>query len=95
MAGLFKWRRHSGLELRDSKELFFIGRDQKMMGVDVTTGARFEASVLQERSSDTRLPIFSGFDVGVDGRFPVPMQVQSAGNASLTVVVNWQAGLKK
>jgi hypothetical protein len=34
------------------------------------------------------------FDVSKDGRFLIPVPEQTA-NAPMTVVVNWQAGLKK
>ena len=35
------------------------------------------------------------FDVTKDGRFLIPVQVEQTFNASITVVVNWQAELKK
>ena len=35
-----------------------------------------------------------GFDVGKDGRFLIPVQEQGSA-APITLVVNWQAGLKK
>jgi hypothetical protein len=36
------------------------------------------------------------FDVGKDGRFLIHVPVdQATSNVPLTVVVNWQAGLKK
>jgi len=44
-----------------------------------------------------RLPrgIDSWFDVTKDGRFLIPVQVEQAAKAPITVVINWQAGLKK
>jgi hypothetical protein len=44
-----------------------------------------------------RLPcgVFPWFDVGKDGRFLIPIQAEQTANTPMTVVVNWQAGLKK
>jgi hypothetical protein len=78
---------------RDGKELYFIGADGKMMAVEVKTGANFAASEPK--------PLFdshlagSGFDVGKDGRFLIPTQIEQSSSAPMTIVVNWQAGLKK
>ncbi|MBZ5607139.1 MAG: protein kinase [Acidobacteriia bacterium] len=80
---------------RDGKELFYIGADQKMMVVEVTGGAKFEASV-PSPLFDTRLT--SGntwFDVSKDGRFLIPASVEQSTSVPMTVVVNWTAGLKK
>jgi hypothetical protein len=35
------------------------------------------------------------FDVSKDGKFLIPAQVESASTVPMTVVVNWQAGLKR
>jgi serine/threonine protein kinase len=80
---------------RDGKKLFYISADQKMMEVPVKTGATCEASVPTDLF-DVRLR--SGnewFDVGRDGRFLIPSEVGQSAASPLTVVVNWQAGLKK
>ena len=64
------------------------------MAVEVKgDGKGFQASVPQ--------PLFEvsavgQFDVGKDGRFLIQVPVEGAAtNVPLTVVVNWQAGLKK
>jgi eukaryotic-like serine/threonine-protein kinase len=79
---------------RDGRELYFIGADRKLMAVEVKgDGEGFQAS--------TPKPLFkvaalAQFDVGKDGRFLIQVPVeQAATSAPLTVVVNWQAGLKK
>ncbi len=79
---------------RDGRELYFISADRKMMAVEVKgDGKKFEASVPK--------PLFevrqsAQFDVSKDGRFLIHVPVeQAAANVPLTVVVNWQAALKK
>jgi len=85
---------------RDGKELFFIGRDRKLMAVEMKwdateDGARFEAAV-PKPLFDTRIrSTYSWFDVSKDGRFLMPTQTEPSGSAAVTVVVNWTAGLKK
>ncbi|MEP6872207.1 MAG: protein kinase [Anaerolineaceae bacterium] len=81
---------------RDGKELYFVSPDGKMMAAEVKGGAKFEVGVAK--------PLFNvrlsrgmdpWFDVTKDGRFLIPVHVEQTFNASITVVVNWQAGLKK
>jgi eukaryotic-like serine/threonine-protein kinase len=80
---------------RDGKELFFISADQKMMAVEVKGGSKFEAGV-PKPLFDTRLGgAFPWFDVSKDGRFLLPTRIEQTGTLSMTVVVNWTAGLKK
>ena len=79
---------------RDGRELYFIAADRKMTAVDVKgTDTGFQAGVPK--------PLFEvatsiQFDVSRDGRFliQVPVATQAA-SVPLTVVTNWQAGLKK
>jgi len=81
---------------RDGKNLFFLGPDRKMMAVDVKAGERFESGA-PKPLFDTH--IVSGpqvrFDVGLDGRFIVPVQTEQTAGTPLTVVINWNAGLTK
>jgi Tol biopolymer transport system component len=79
---------------RDGHELYFIGTDRKLMAVEVKgAGKSFQWSGLK--------PLFevvasAQFDVGKDGRFLIQVPVdQAATNVPMTVVLNWQAGLKK
>ena len=79
---------------RDGKELYFIGPDRKLMSVTVQTGTKFKAAE-PKPLFETHLP--SGrtwFDVSKDGRFLIPTQTETSG-ATMTVVINWTAGLKK
>jgi len=82
---------------RDGRELYFISAGNKMMAVKVNTaGGKFQASVPQPLF-DVRMVegVSPNFDVSKDGRFLIPTVVGQASNASMTVVLNWQAGLKK
>jgi Tol biopolymer transport system component len=79
---------------RDGRELYFIGADRKRMAVEVKgDGKKFAASLPK--------PLFEvaeqgQFDVSKDGRFLIQVPVeQGPANVPITVVTNWQAGLKK
>jgi len=82
---------------RDGQELYFIGLDGKLMAVDVKggPGSSFEAGAPN--------PLFDThtvgdrtitFDVSKDGRFLIPTWISDLGGP-ITVIVNWQAALKK
>jgi Tol biopolymer transport system component len=79
---------------REGRELYFIGADRKLMAVEVKgDGKSFQASVPKPLFQVAAL---AQFDVSKDGRFLIQVPVrQAATNVPLTVVVNWQAGLKK
>jgi hypothetical protein len=74
--------------------LYFIGADRKLMAVEVNgEGKSFQASVPKPLFEVAAL---ARFDVSKDGRFLIQVPVeQTATNVPFTVVVNWQAGLKK
>ena len=79
---------------RDGRELYFIGADRKLMAVEMKgDGKSFAASLPK--------PLFEvadqwPFDVSKDGRFLIQVPVeQVSANVPITVVTNWQAGLKK
>ena len=92
---------------RDGKELFYVSPDGKMMSVGVATPsgtfqagipkALFAAPILGAASSafvyNTR------YDVTADGQKflinAVSTETASAPQSAITVVLNWQAGLKK
>jgi Tol biopolymer transport system component len=81
----------------DGKELFFAGIGDLAMAVDVNgSGAGFQTGTPHVLFS---LPGAKGADVTADGkRFPanVPVaQSQQAAHAPITVVLNWQADLRK
>ncbi len=81
----------------DGKELFFLSLDQKMMAVDVALGATLTWGIPHELFQAS--PFFlnaSPYDVTGDGqKFLMYSPTESAGNAPITVVLNWWAGLKK
>ena len=85
---------------RDGKQLFFIGLDQKLMAVEVRSdgtkgGAKFDAGV-PKYLFDTRISNDAAwFDISKDGRFLIPTQVENSAGLPMTVLVNWQVGLKK
>ena len=80
---------------RDGKELFFLGANGKMMAVDVRSGAgnKFDNG-LAKPLFDLPGDAFT-FDVTRDGRFLIPVPVEQASGAPITVVVNWAAGLRR
>jgi eukaryotic-like serine/threonine-protein kinase len=81
---------------RDGKELYFVSPDGKMMAAAVGSGPKFEVGV-PKPLFDVRLArnMDAWFDVTRDGRFLIPVQVEQTVSAPMTVVVNWQAELKK
>ena len=79
---------------RDGHELYFIGAGRKLMAVEVKgAGKSFQWSGPKALFEVAAL---AQFDVSKDGRFLIQVPVEQAGtNVPLTVVVNWQLGLKK
>ena len=82
---------------RDGKELFYIAPDSKMMAVQVNTEGVFESSdpraLFQTDIVDTGIrtgPM--SWDIAPDGRFLII--TESSIDPSVTVVLNWRAGLK-
>ena len=78
----------------DGKRLFFlpVGSNQLLV-VDVNSGERFEAG--------TPKPFLNGlnggvqYDVAPDGRILTDANFEEGLSPTLTVVLNWQAGLKR
>jgi eukaryotic-like serine/threonine-protein kinase len=79
---------------RDGHELYFIGADRKLMALEVKgDGKSFQWSAPKALFE---VPAIAQFDVSKDGRFLIQVPVEQAvTNVPLTVVVNWQVGLKK
>ena len=84
---------------RDGKELYYVAADGRLIAVGVATGPGFQASapkgLFQLPALSTNLT-FQSWDVAPDGKrflFPVPTSEQDT--TPFTVVLNWQAGLKK
>ena len=84
---------------RDGKELFYYALDGKLIAVEVKTGASFEMGsphALFEFSSGNQVAYIAPYTVTADGqRFLINTLVDESGGAPLTVVINWQAGLKR
>ena len=74
--------------------MYFIDADRKLMAVEVKgSGKNFRAGVPKPLFEVAAL---GQFDVSKDGRFLIQVPVeQSSVSVPLTVVMNWQAGLKK
>jgi dipeptidyl aminopeptidase/acylaminoacyl peptidase len=86
---------------RDGKELLYFTAEGRLMSVDVTPGSTFHASVPKFLF---QVPIYGGgattsnhyWDIAPDGqRFLINTYGRDATAASMTVVLNWQAELKK
>ena len=81
----------------DGKELVFVGPGSRVVAVDVNgSGPAFEAGTPHVLFS---IPLAEGGDMSSDGkkflvRVP-PGQAQASTQAPITVVLNWQADLKK
>jgi Tol biopolymer transport system component len=81
----------------DGKELFYLSPDAKMMSVTIrASAASVEADAPRELFAARVVGGFSPYDVAADGqRFLILEQSEAQGGvAPLTVVLNWQAGLK-
>ena len=100
-----KWTIGSGSQprwRRDGRELFYISGDSKVMAVDVTTTPTFKASTPKVLFA---APIWSGarfvsrYDVTADGKKflinALPAETAPTAAAPVTVVLNWEAGLKR
>jgi eukaryotic-like serine/threonine-protein kinase len=87
----------------DGKELFFLAADQMLMAVPVTLGRSantFQAGVpkplISVSPAGTMSTAQRSYAVSNDGqRFLVPDVISARDTRPLTVVLNWQAGLKK
>jgi len=77
----------------DGKELFYRAPSGALMGVDVTGGATFQAGLPHRLFDAPGSPFLSA---PADGkRFLVGLPQQNTAPQAITIVLNWQAGLKK
>ena len=81
---------------RDGRELFYQTPDGTLMAVEVKAGAALEPGVPRKLFSiGRRFPTWDQYAVTADGqRFLVLMPGDTA-PTTITVVLNWTAGLKK
>jgi Tol biopolymer transport system component len=73
---------------RDGKELYFVSADQKMTAVTVKPGIKFDYGAPQPLFP-VHIAAFASFDIAKDGRFLIPVPVQSGVPATMNVIVNW------
>ena len=80
----------------DGKEIVFQGSDGKMMAVDVTIGATFEAGVPRELFQVPGPIVGLLFAMTSDAqRFLIPLAPQTGDRPTLTAVLNWAADIQK
>jgi len=85
---------------RNGKELFYISPDSKMMSVEVNTQPVFQAgtpqALFQTEMVDTGIrtgPM--SWDLAPDGNRFLIISEKSTDTSSLTVALNWRAGIRK
>ncbi len=100
-----KWQVSKGINVRwssDGKELFYLASNGQLMAVTVkgetapeigSPVALFAPTILGGVQSV--LGYRSQYDVAPDGRFLIIVPVDEGAGSSMTVVLNWAAGLKK
>jgi Tol biopolymer transport system component len=83
---------------RDGKELFFLTEDRKIMAVEIKSGPEFDAGIpkpLFESRFPTQVLVHPSYDVSADGQRFLINNIVGEEKQPITVVVNWQAGLKR
>ena len=83
---------------RDGKELFYVAADRKLMAVDVKFGSTFETSAPKAlfQTQVVRYEAPNRYVVIGDGRrFLVNSPVEEVSQTPITVVLNWNAALKR
>jgi serine/threonine-protein kinase len=85
---------------RDTKELFYLATDRKLMAVPIKSGATFEAGVpspLFETHVGPINPEYRNqYTVSSDGsRFLVNTVLENTPSSPITVVLNWTAASKQ
>jgi Tol biopolymer transport system component len=84
-SGWVRWR-------KDGQALFYINSDGTLMSVDINTSSGFQAGTPQTHFSFSAL---GGADLSADRRILAAMPVGQSLPSPFTVVLNWQAALKK
>ncbi len=85
----------------DTKELFYLAPDGKMMAASINGGAKFDAgqpaALFQTHAREVSATSEQvSYDVSKDGqRFIIITQVKNADIQPMTVILNWDADLKK
>ena len=81
---------------RDGKEIFYVSLDNKVMASEVNAGGTsFTVGATRALFTTRAYGVFGRFDVSADGqRFLIAYEAGQP-NAAITLVVNWDAKLKK
>jgi Tol biopolymer transport system component len=82
----------------DGRELYYLASDGKLMSVEISANPIFQAGVPRVlfQAPPTVSETSPRWDVTADGtRFIFPAPTPQSTEASFTVVLNWQAALKK
>ena len=82
---------------RDQKELFYLSTDNKMMAVEVkANGSSFVTGAVTPLFEAQLYRIFTGaYDVSADGQRFLIISDPGQPDASITLVQNWAAEMKK
>jgi eukaryotic-like serine/threonine-protein kinase len=83
---------------RDGRELFYVSADQKLMAVPVRIGFSFEAGAPQALSEITVASSLGGaflYNPAANGRRFLVSDRAAGEKPRISVVLNWQAGLKR
>ena len=80
----------------DGKELFYITLANQVMAVDIDTSKGFQAGTPRRRFANPPSALSTGWDLSPDGKRFLFVAPPNTGRAiPFTVVLNWEAGLKK
>jgi eukaryotic-like serine/threonine-protein kinase len=92
----------------DGKELFYVGPDARLMAVPIAFGVKSETLdagapvplfrtrlASGEKIGSILMPTTPQYVVASDGRFLMNLAVEEASPPPITVVLNWDAALKK
>jgi hypothetical protein len=78
----------------DGKELFYLSADSKVMAVPITLGASVDVGTPQELFASAGIAGYGPSDHGQRFLLNVPVGGEAAIAPPVTVVLNWQSGLK-
>ena len=80
---------------RDGREIYYVSADRYLMAVEVSNGPTFQPGA-PRRLFPFPPTVANTFDVTPDGqRFLLPVPADNGQESPFTMVLNWQAGLKK
>jgi len=81
---------------RDGKEIFYLSSDNKIMAASVkANGTNFEIGAVTPLFETRPNRMYGGYDVSPDGRRFVIAYETGQPDTAITLVVNWDADLKK